>query len=135
VPHSGSVPQGNGERILLVDDDSELLTSNADLLRELGYDVLKAANGMEAVRMYRQQGDSIALTLMDVVMPQLGGVAAAKRIWALDATARIIFVSGYDRDSELTGELMPDDKQILNKPLEVEALSRTIAETLRRKPA
>jgi len=133
VHHSGGVHRGNGERILLVDDDSELLTSNADLLRELGYEVLTATNGMQAVRMYRQQGDTIQLTLMDVVMPELGGVAAARRIWAIDPAAQVIFVSGYDRDSDLTSELMPEGKQILNKPLDVEVLSQAIAQAIARK--
>ncbi len=131
--HSSGVIRGNGESILLVDDDSELLTSNADLLRELGYEVLTACNGVQAVRMYEQMGDSVALTLMDVVMPELGGVAAAQKIWALDPHAAIIFVSGYDRDHDLTCELMPDGKQMLNKPLDVETLSRAIAEKIRGK--
>jgi len=121
---------GQGEMLLLVDDDKDLLQSNSALLIHLGYRVMVAANGMEAVRLYREHGETIALVLMDVVMPVLGGVAAAERIRALNRKAAIIFVTGYDRDHELTCELMPEGQMMLNKPLDVVLLSRTIADTI-----
>lgn len=120
------VVHGHDEMILLVDDDRALLEAHEALLTQLGYRVMTAVNGMEAIRLYREHGDGIALVLMDVGMPVLGGVAAAKRIMALNKEARIIFVSGYDRD-HITSELMPEHQLMLNKPLDVIELSRTIA--------
>jgi len=124
------VVQGNGELILLVDDDSELLESNSALLTHLGYRVMTAGNGMEALRLYSEHGDTIALVLMDVVMPVLGGVSAAERIRGLNHDARIIFVSGYDPDQNETCELMPERQQMLNKPLDVVVLSMAIAKAI-----
>ncbi|WP_018293692.1 ATP-binding protein [Mariprofundus ferrooxydans] len=121
------VVQGHDEMILLVDDDRALLEAHEALLTQLGYRVMTAVNGIEAIRLYREHGDGIALVLMDVVMPVLGGVAAAKRIMALNKEARIIFVSGYDRDHDITSELMPEHQLMLNKPLDVIELSRAIA--------
>jgi len=121
---------GQGEMLLLVDDNKDLLESNGALLIALGYRVMVATNGMEAVRLYREHGETIALVIMDVVMPVLGGVAAAERIWALNGKAAIIFVTGYDRDHDLTCELMPEGQIMLNKPLDVVELSRTIASTI-----
>jgi len=124
------VVRGNGELILLVDDNRELLESNAALLRDLGYTVVTAGNGLEAVRIYCERSDQIRLVLMDVVMPVLGGAVAANRIWAVNEHARIIFVSGYDRDHDMTCELMPQGQRMLNKPLDIGEMSRAIADAM-----
>jgi len=123
-----AVVRGNGETILLVDDNVDLCDCHSELLQNMGYKVLIAHNGIEACEMYRKY--PIDLVLMDVVMPKLGGVAAAQRIIASDADARIIFASGYDKDNELTSELVSDWQHLLHKPLDVEVLARAIHERL-----
>jgi len=119
---------GHGETILLVDDDSDLCECHSKLLQGMGYQVRIAINGLEACELYQKH--DIDLILMDVVMPLLGGVAAAQRILAFDIQAKIIFVTGYDKDNELTSELLSDWQYVLNKPLNIEHLSRVIRDQL-----
>ena len=61
--------------------------------------------------------------IMDVVMPVLGGARAAEKIHKLNPQAQIIFITGYDKDNELTQEVLSERHQVLNKPLIVEELS------------
>jgi len=127
---ASQVVTGHGETILLVDDDEDLLEANKSLLISLGYRVHTASNGMEAVASFKSQRHNIELVVMDVVMPQLGGVAAAERIRELDTQAKIILTTGYDKDNELTCELPSEGQQVLNKPLVVEELSQVIWQCL-----
>ena len=125
-----SVSQGQGETILLVDDEQQLLEVTGQLLQEIGYKVTTACNGLQAVEKYEKKGDVIDIVLMDVVMPRLGGVAAADRIYAINPDARIVFMTGYDKAHETTCELISDWQNVLHKPLEVEPLSRVIRQRL-----
>ena len=128
----GPVVQGDGELILVVDDDQQLRESECELLQSMGYRVIAACNGMEAYHLFRQHAGDVKLVLMDVVMPVLGGVAAANRIRKLDASARIIFTTGYDKDNDMTSELLPEWQHVLNKPWEIEELSTAIQRSLQR---
>jgi len=92
----------------------------------MGYRALSASNGIEAFRLFEQHRHEVRLVLMDVVMPVLGGVAAANRIQKLEPSAKIIFMTGYDKDHDMTCELMPDYEHILHKPIDVEELSVAI---------
>jgi signal transduction histidine kinase/ActR/RegA family two-component response regulator len=122
--------EGHGEVILLVDDDESLLEANKELLIMLGYRVLTACNGQEAVSVYQKQQDEIDLVVMDIVMPLLGGVSAADHIHKLNPQAEIIFITGYDKDNRLSGEMASDSYQVLSKPVVVEELSRVIHQRL-----
>jgi len=120
------VVQGNGELILVVDDDQRLCECEYELLQKMGYRALTACNGIEALRLFEQHRHEISLVLMDVVMPVLGGVASANRIQKLEPSAKIIFMTGYDKDQDMASELMPDYEHILHKPIDVEELSVAI---------
>jgi len=124
----GEIIQGNGETILLVDDDMDICESHSQLLRNIGYQVHVACDGLQACEMYEQH--DIDLVIMDIVMPLLGGVAASERMRAADEKVRIIFVSGYDKDNDMTSELVNDWRHVLNKPLDIKALSVAIYKEL-----
>ncbi len=122
--------RGNGELILLADDNQILRESECAVLQQLGYSVVTARNGLEAKRLYRQQQHEIALVLMDVVMPVMGGAEAARRIRDIDPDAKILFLSGYDKDHDMTSEMIPAGEPLLSKPISIEALSSAICEQL-----
>jgi len=122
------VVTGAGETILLVDDDLDLCECNSELLKTMGYDVLIANNGMEACQMYQRH--DVALIIMDVVMPVLGGVAASQRIRKFDPDARIVFATGYDKMNEMTSELVTDWQNVLHKPFDLNDLSCAIRNQL-----
>lgn len=131
---SGEYPviQGENELILLVDDDQALLEVHEQLLVEMGYRVVTANDGLKAVNIYKSRHESIQLIIMDVVMPVLSGPAAADQIRKINSAARIIFITGYDRDHDSTCEVITDQDLVLNKPLGIDKLSRVIREQLSR---
>ena len=129
---SYSIPFGNGETILLVDDDEMLIEANADVIDSLGYRVITANNGLEAVQTCRDVGEKIDLIIMDMVMPVMGGRNAAEKIKGINPKAKIIFATGYDLESSLEFEAPKEGECILHKPFSIDELSRTIQSALLR---
>jgi len=121
---------GRGECILLVDDNQSILNSTAAVLESLGYQVLTAEDGAEAVDIYRKHSGAIDLSILDVVMPHMGGVEVAEVIRALHLDARIIFSTGYDRDNVLRGNDQLLDVDVLSKPFSIHSLSHAIRRCL-----
>jgi len=128
---STTLTVGVGQTILLADDNQQLLDSQKEALQVLGYKTLEAKNGKEAVSLFKKHQSSIALTLMDITMPIMGGVAAVEHIRALQPDARVIYVTGYDRDATLNGERLPDPSDfILEKPYTMSKLNNIIQQQL-----
>ncbi|WP_198401636.1 hybrid sensor histidine kinase/response regulator [Ghiorsea bivora] len=125
--------KGHGELILLVDDEAMMLEMGTDVLQSLGYRVLQASDGLEAVDIFTANQHDIALVITDIVMPRLGGIEAAERIRNIQANSKIIFSSGYDPDSTLTQNILAKNEIILSKPYHINALSEAIAKALRNK--
>jgi len=128
-----SLPFGNGETILLVDDDAMLIEANAEVIGSLGYHVITADNGLKAVKIYRESSNQIDIVIMDVVMPKMGGKNAAEKIKGIDPNAKIIFATGYDLESSLEFEIPAANQPTLQKPFSIEVLARTIQSTLKAK--
>lgn len=126
----GEVASGNGELILVVDDNSDVRATSKEVLESLGYRVLEAIDGLQAVEMFASNQNEIALIIMDIVMPRLGGVKAVGRIKALCPDAKVVFATGYDKDETLKGEMPSDEYSVLSKPYNVMKLSRAIREQL-----
>lgn len=96
----GSPPaewRGKGT-ILLVDDEESLRALGARMLEHLGFEVLTAADGREAVRIYREKGNAIDLVLMDLTMPHMDGSEALGEMRRLNPSVRIVMSSGYSRE-------------------------------------
>jgi two-component system cell cycle sensor histidine kinase/response regulator CckA len=86
--------QGRGT-VLLVDDEKALLTLGTSMLSRLGFAVLAAIDGQEALAMYREHMDEIALVLLDLTMPGMDGEEAFQALRALDPRVRVLMSSGY----------------------------------------
>ncbi|MCF6208662.1 MAG: ATP-binding protein, partial [Ghiorsea sp.] len=130
---NGQASKGDGEVILLVDDEPMVLEMSADVLQSLGYHVLLASNGLEAVDIFKANQNNIALVITDIVMPKLGGIEAVKRIRKIQPNAKIIFSTGYDPDSTLTQTIIANNDPVLNKPYRISDLSALIAQKLNAK--
>jgi PAS domain S-box-containing protein len=87
-----------GETILLADDEPLIRNLGRTILERYGYRVLLAADGLEAVNLYRQQQESIALVILDLTMPRLSGRDAFRQLVQLDPEVRILFASGYSAE-------------------------------------
>jgi len=84
--------------ILLVDDEESLCALGARMLEHLGFEVLTAADGREAVGIYREKGNAIDLVLMDLTMPHMDGAEALGEMRRLNPAIRVVMTSGYSRE-------------------------------------
>jgi len=130
MSQSDSFVPGHGETILLVDDDNKLLEANRDVLISLGYHVVTANNGLEAVELFNRKSDDIHMVVMDVVMPKLSGPVAASRMQKIRRNFPILFVTGYDRNGSLAGDVPVNREHVLEKPFTAGQLSRRIRRSL-----
>ena len=121
---------GQGECILLADDEQGLLLATSEVLESLGYRVLTAMDGEQAVALYKQKRDEIDLVILDIVMPLLGGVMAAAQMRAIDPAVRVMFATGYDENTFSNDMKQKTSDSVIHKPYSIEALSRLIREQL-----
>jgi len=129
-PVVADLPRGT-ETILLVEDDPALREVAATLLRRLGYTVLTAANGVEALSLNQQRAAGpLALLFTDVVMPHLSGRELADRMRALDPHTKILFTSAYTEQSVVHQGVLDPGVALLQKPFTPSALAHKVREVL-----
>lgn len=122
----------HGEGTILVVDDEEIIRATASLLIEnLGYTVLLAHNGAEAVDIYRQQVDDIDLIILDAVMPVMDGREAFEQIIALNPQAKVILSSGYAKNINIHSMTAKGLAGSITKPFNQLEISKLIAHVLR----
>jgi len=119
---------GGGRGLLLVDDEASLREVLAEVLTHNGFSVLQAGDGEQAVALFQTHRERIALVLMDVVMPKMGGVAAAQQIRSLDAAVPIIFQTGYGEQTQLDAAEAIANSEALQKPVAMPELLAMIIE-------
>jgi len=123
---SDAFHKGHGETILLADDDEHLCKAGKEILESLGYRVLTSSHGQEAVDLFITHRDEVALAILDVIMPRMGGVEAAKQMRGMKPNLPIIFASGYDEKHTLTRESEQYYNLILKKPFSITEFSQSI---------
>ncbi|MEM7720133.1 MAG: ATP-binding protein, partial [Pseudomonadota bacterium] len=127
-PEADEIIMGNGEMILLAEDEPQILETTTTLLEELGYKVLSAANGKEAYDLLKFN-PQIDLLLTDVVMPgEIGGFSLAEKAREINPVLPIIYFSGYTGYSAL--EMGQVKGQLLQKPAAPAQLTRAIKSAL-----
>jgi PAS domain S-box-containing protein len=124
-------PQPTGtETILMVEDEAAVRRVGARLLRSLGYHVLEANDGFEALRILREHDGVVHLLFSDVVLPGLGGRELAQRAKAERPGLKVLFASGYTDDVILQDRLASKDLMLLQKPYSRLALSQKVRAAL-----
>ena len=126
---SGSLPTGN-ETILIVDDQETIWDFLIDALQELGYSVLLAENGLDAVQIYADNPHEIDLVLLDMVMPKQGGHQTFYKLKELDPEVNILLSSGYVSEEEVKDLLSKGAKGFLGKPHRLSAMAQKIRSIL-----
>jgi len=121
---------GGSETVLLAEDDAAARGLWREMLEELGYHVLAASNGAQALEMGTAHQGSIDLLLTDVVMPRTGGRELAERLSAARPGLRVIFMSGYTADTMLRQGIAENGGPFLQKPFTSQQLAKRIRETL-----
>jgi PAS domain S-box-containing protein len=113
--------------ILLVDDEESLLGLGSRMLEYLGFTVLTAADGLEAVEVYRQRGKEIDLVLMDLTMPRMDGAKAFDELRLLNPEVRVVLASGYNKEDVASRIAGKDPDGILQKPYTLANLKESLA--------
>ena len=122
--------QGNGETILVVEDEPELLALASRYLEELGYEVIRASTGAEALDIASRE-PRIDLLLSDIVMPGgMNGRRLAKELRALRPSLPVLFVSGYSDDA-VDADVDAVDAPIVAKPYDRARLAAAVRDALR----
>ncbi len=125
---------GNGELVLLVDDDEAIRRVARRLLERFGYRVVVAVNGFEAVELYKQRQSEIAIVLTDVSMPVMDGATAVRALRAINPDVRIIVSSGLSSDGSVeraTGSVI---NQFISKPYTAQAMLQALHDALNTPP-
>jgi signal transduction histidine kinase/CheY-like chemotaxis protein len=121
-----------GPTILAVDDESTVLALARDVLEMHGYTVLTARNGEEAVRIFRENSATVALVLLDLTMPVMGGVECFRKMKELDPRVRVVISSGFSSESTAAEVLREGALDYLQKPYDIEHLARIVKKALAR---
>ena len=125
----GDLPQGN-ETILIVDDQETIWDFLIEALQMLGYSVLLAENGSDAVDIYEANPGAIDLVLMDMIMPKLGGSQAFVKIREIDPEAKILLSSGFVNEEDIQHLLKQGACGFLSKPHRLPVVVKAIREAL-----
>lgn len=124
-------PRGGTETILLVEDDNVLRGATRTLLERYGYKVWEASNGVQALKVWEEQREGVALLLTDLVMPAgVGGRDLAQKLRADKPNLKVVLTSGYS--NEIAGRKVhfEADEYFLQKPLRPDDLLKTIRNCL-----
>jgi PAS domain S-box-containing protein len=131
-PAPSAWPEPGRETILLVEDESQVRDLASTILREHGYDVLEASDGVDACRVSEAHHGHIHLLLTDVIMPQMSGDQLAEQLKATRPEMRVLFMSGYT-DSAIEHHGVLDAKHVLlQKPFTEDTLVRKLRTVLDR---
>jgi len=129
VTESG-LPRGNGELILLVDDEENVRDVVRKVLERYGYRVVTAENGVEAVALYSRRGEEIDAVLTDMSMPVMDGYSTIMALRSLDPEVKVIGSSGQGSNSGIAKALGAGVKHFISKPYTAERVLRAIYQIL-----
>ena len=119
----------------MVEDEEAVRDLTVRILRQLGYTVLTAANGEEALAVSNRRPGEIALLLTDVVMPNMSGKQLADALFPLRPRMRVLYLSGYTENTIMHHGVLDRDVEFLPKPFSRDVLARKLREVLARKAA
>jgi len=135
VPAAAEPPSAEGSsagagRVLLADDDEDVRSVVHAMLETLGYEVIEARDGLEAVEIFRRRAAEIDLVILDLVMPRLTGEAALGRIRRIAPAVPAILISGYDESGRIREIVAAGFGGFLQKPFRRQDLGKKMRELL-----
>jgi two-component system cell cycle sensor histidine kinase/response regulator CckA len=115
-----------------VDDEQMVLDVGAKMLESLGYGVLEARGGREAVEVYRENKEGIDLVILDMVMPQMGGGEVYDRMKEINPQVKVLLSSGYSIEGQASEILKRGCDGFIQKPFGIEELDAKMREVLKK---
>jgi two-component system cell cycle sensor histidine kinase/response regulator CckA len=128
-----NISKGTGT-ILLVDDEEAVLEVGEKLLKVMGYHVLTAREGREAIDVYKKHRETVDLVLLDIIMPNMKGGEVFDCLKEINPDIKVLLSSGYSIDGEASKILERGGKGFIQKPFHLERLSETIRAILGNNP-
>ena len=125
------IPLGNGELVLVVDDEESIREITRGTLETFGYNVLTANDGTEALAIYADKKNEIAVVLTDMVMPFMDGPATIRALQRMNPRVKIIAASGLGTAQRAGEGSLEGVSVFLNKPYTAEKLLKTLAQVLK----
>lgn len=125
-----AAPQGNGELILVVDDEVKICETINMTLEQHNYQVLTANNGIEAIAVYAQHKDQIKAIIMDMIMPEMDGITTIRTMQKMNPNVQIIACSGQDSPIDLASVTGIHVHHVLAKPFTAQELLHSLSELL-----
>jgi len=130
VASKAEVPRGQGETVLLAEDEKSLRVTCGLFLKALGYNVLVAETPKAALKMVSQHPGDIHVLLTDVVMPGMDGRQLAQRISSAKSDIKVLFMSGYTADVIANRGVLDEGVQFLSKPFSRDDLAYKLRQVL-----
>ena len=124
-----AIPEFSGT-VILADDNLEVGRLGEKILEKLGFNVVLASDGQEAVHQFITNRHSVTLTLLDAVMPHMSGIEALNKIKSIDSTAKIILVSGYNQDQIKLNDSPGKPDMFIQKPYRLNKLITAVSTVL-----
>jgi PAS domain S-box-containing protein len=124
--HETTMEQKTNETILIVDDEEMLREILVESLKEEGYTMLSASDGIEALRIYDQRKDSISLVITDLGMPNMGGEELFAKLKSINNNVKVIVSSGFLDSSTRSDLLRRGIRDVLTKPYKFDLIFSTV---------
>ncbi|MFC1533277.1 PAS domain S-box protein [Thermodesulfobacteriota bacterium] len=125
-----TLPQKGHETILMVDDEDIVLDTGSQMLEMLGYNVIKAWSGTDALDLFIKNRDRVDIVLLDMIMPDMGGGETYDRIKEINPDVKVLLSSGYNIDGKATEILERGCNGFIQKPFDINDLSHKIRDIL-----
>ena len=116
--------------VLLVDDESMVREVTREMLSQLGYRVTVCSDGIDALRVFRERSETIDVVILDLIMPNMGGLDLFVAMREIDPDVRVILASGFSIAGDAQRILEQGAKAFLQKPYRADELAKTVAEVL-----
>ena len=116
--------------ILLVDDEEIVIGVGKQMLKKLGFSVLTATSGQEALDIFKVNKDRIDLVVLDMIMPGMGAGDTYDELQVLDPDIKVLLSSGYGVDEQTNEVLQRGCKGFIQKPFNMQVLSEKIKEVM-----
>jgi PAS domain S-box-containing protein len=126
VAEKSALKERRRECILLIEDEGIIRLATRDMIDALGFDVLTAGTGKEALSLFAEHKGRISLVILDIVMPGMGGGQVFRKLIETDPAVKILLCTGYGIDEEVRGLLDLGAVGLIQKPFSLERLSEII---------
>jgi DNA-binding response OmpR family regulator len=128
--HAEEQVKGGTETLLVADDDATVLSLTEKVLKQFGYTVITAIDGVDAVSKFSENQDTISLVILDVIMPERNGKETLDEIRKISPDMKALFVSGYTADIIYNRGTFDESMEFLTKPIRPMNLLRKVRDVL-----